>query len=770
MSRGWIKLIEILGAGSSNHGGRRHAEPKNQRRRSYFHDGVVRQVTWICPQKSKLRRRSFKNIRLKVAFHCELAVAMTISGLVCNGHMTSSMNKASSDPRLEPFLLKKAARVGLLGAFIGVLITLIRQLAVAFGGGMPTLGFFQRVVGMLITVSLFGAAAFLAALFSLFLLRLGSRPRGGSIVVAFVTMVTMCGVVFHSIAIGLRLLTGSGLTHGGLAFFLNEAGAITIAATRQYRVYLGGVLLSALVIGCLIAYALRRILLKDLSHMGRAPAVGCTLMSGLSLLTLAIPFPDSYKRNMELISPELVVFGVARKVAITTAESQKPMNALTKQALSSMSRWMEKGWQVNAQKLEQKPNIIYVMLESVAWRHLGFWGYPRNTTPNLDKIAAQSLVMNRAYSTATHSNYAQMAVISSLFPRRGTTLDMYHRIDYPRVLLHDMMHSLGYATATISSQDETWQGMKRFQDTGTPTFYRHSPDHQGEHLNIITEEIVPDHETVRYAIDWIKSHQNEPFSLYMNLQSTHFPYRIPDSAERPFLPDEPKGTFNFVRWEEQDREAIINRYDNALFYVDQQVGALESALSKMGLLDKTILVFAADHGELFFEHDLVTHGRSLFDSEARVPLIFRYPRMLSPARLDMPASTLDVLPTILDVMGLSPHPAFQGESLLRLAQGHARKTGVFMNIQGWKHLEALVCAPYKLVFDPGTEEVALFDLGADPGELVDIADQDAERTMRLLSVLKAQVDAQERYHENSAEGRLFREQRFAPRMLECPAL
>lgn len=691
---------------------------------------------------------------------------MSCEGHVCHGIMENSSTKALA----EPFVLRKAARAGLLGALVGILVSVVRQVVVAVNGGMPSLSLFQRAAGTLITISLFGAAAFLSALVSLFIVRMLSRRGGARLVVIFVTAVTMCGVLFHSIAIGLRLLTGSGLTHSGLAFFLNEAGAITLAATRQYREYLGAVLLAVAVMGYGIARALKRMLYKDISRAGRAEALGCTLMSGLSLITLAIPFPESYQRNLELISPELVVFGAARKAAVSSVEPKEPLNPLTERALSSMSRWMEKGWEISAQNLRQKPNIIYVMLESVAWKHVGFWGYPKNTTPNLDKIAAQSLVMTRAYTTATHSNYAQMAVISSLFPRRGTTLDMYHRLDYPRVLLHDIMHGLGYATATISSQDETWQGMKRFQDTGTPTFYRHSPDHQGEHINIITEEIVPDHETVRYAVDWISAHSGEPFSLYVNLQSVHFPYRIPDGAERPFLPDEPKGTFNFVKWEPEDREAIFNRYDNALFYVDHQVGALYEALSRLGILDKTILVFAADHGELFFEHDLVTHGRSLFDSEARVPLVIHYPREIAPGRLDMPVSTLDVLPTLLDVLGLGPHPALQGESLLRLTKGHTRKSGVFMNIQGWKHLEALVCTPYKIVFDPGTEEVWLYDVMADPDELTDIADQDAERTLKLLSVLKAQIDAQERYHENSAEGRAFREERFAPRILECPAL
>jgi hypothetical protein len=84
-----------------------------------------------------------------------------------------------------------------------------------------------------------------------------------------------------------------------------------------------------------------------------------------------------------------------------------------------------------------------------------------------------------------------MAILSSLFPRRGTMLDQYGRLDYPRFLSHDLFHQLGYRTATISSQDETWQGMRRFEDTGTPTLFVHAPDYTGQHIDTGTERSCP---------------------------------------------------------------------------------------------------------------------------------------------------------------------------------------------------------------------------------------------------------------------------------------
>jgi arylsulfatase A-like enzyme len=418
----------------------------------------------------------------------------------------------------------------------------------------------------------------------------------------------------------------------------------------------------------------------------------------------------------------------------------------------------------------RRPNVVVITLESVAASHVGFLGYKRPTTPNLDAIAARSLVMTRAYTTATHSNYAQMAVISSLFPRRGAALDMYQRLDYPRVLLHDLGHDLGYSTATISSQDETWQGMKRFEDTGTPTFYRHAPDYQGEHLDLGTEDVAPDHATAEEVAKYIAAHASERFTVYVNFQSTHFPYPIPKDAPRPFQPFEPKGTFNYVRWDHDDLDTIVNRYDDALAYVDAQIGVIEAALESHHLENDTIVVVTSDHGELFFDHDIVTHGRTLFDGESRVPLLVSYPAGLAPGEDATPVSTLDVLPTIVDLMDLPPHPAFQGESFAHVRDGKKPRGAVFMNIQGWKHYDGIVCMPYKLVFDPDSGESTLYDLVKDPGEATDLAKEKAAVTEKLYTTLRAQLDAQEAYHADDETGHALRGERFAPRMLPCPTL
>jgi len=675
-------------------------------------------------------------------------------------------------PGLGAVVLRKATRAGLVGAMAGLFVSVVGQVAVyvaerGMAGGPRTA---ERVMGAILSTSMLGALTFVTAALALTMSGVRrARRGGGAVTVAVVTAVATVLVLFYVFALALRLLIGSNLTMTGIEFFMNSAGHILNAVAAKYLGYVALVVLVAGVVSASFAFALRRALRSLHDTVRRAETAAALTMCMLTAGALSLPLPTALGRGVASSSPELALL-TSMTIPKASPRGMAGMHGLVEQALTSPPRSALLEWQLATKSTGRRPNVVVITLESVAASHCGFLGYNRPTTPNLDALAEDGLVMTRAYTTATHSNYAQMAVISSLFPRRGTQLDMYQRLDYPRVLLHDLGHDLGYSTATISSQDETWQGMKRFEDTGTPTFFRHALDYKGEHLDLGTEDVAPDQTTAAQVAKFIDAHANERFTVYVNFQSTHFPYPIPKDAPRPFQPWEPKGTFNYVRWEREELPTIVNRYDDALAYVDAQIGVIMASLKTHHLKDDTIVVVTSDHGEMFFDHDLVTHGRTLFEGETRVPLVVSYPATVTPGEDATPVSTLDVLPTIVDLMDLPPHPAFQGESFARVRDG-AKPTGaVFMNIQGWKHYDAIVCMPYKLIYDPDSAESELFDLVKDPGESVNLVNLRQDVADTLFMTLRAQLDAQESYHADDDRGHALRSERFAPRMLPCPAL
>lgn len=619
-----------------------------------------------------------------------------------------------------------------------------------------------------------GAIAFEAALVGLvtFVAALATRSliaaactRRRRVAIAIATAITAPVVAAQVLGFVLRGMFGSPLTLGGLEFFLSSTSHIGRALFEGYAAYTGGVALLALGGIALVAVGLSRAAIP-----APAPRRGEVAFLGVVACAFVLSLvarPAIAVERVSQASPTVAFFASLVAGDVADDEASPDVERQIAVALDAPPQLAGAVWKKAAAGAQgPRPNVILVMLESVGTTHLGHRGYARDVTPNLDRLAEGSRRFTHAWSTATHSNYAQMAILSSLFPRRGSSLDMYQRLDYPRYLLHDLLHDVGYRAASISSQDETWQGMDRFQETGTPRYQFDALDHEGPHLDTGTERIVPDELTVERAISWIDDARGKPFALYVNLQSTHWPYPIPAEAPRPFLPDTTSRRESYGGYSRDDLEPITNRYDNALAYVDAQVGELVEALEERGIIDDTMIVVTSDHGELFLEHGLVTHGRSLHEGEARVPLLVHWRNEIAPGDDDRPVSTLDVLPTVVDALGLPPFPGHQGESLLAADLPPTRRQrAVFLNIQGWRHAEGVVCWPWKLVVEgPRTR---LFDLARDPGETLDRSSEDAEIAARLGALVQAQMMAQTRYHVPASE---HRAERFAPRMLRCPDL
>jgi hypothetical protein len=420
-------------------------------------------------------------------------------------------------------------------------------------------------------------------------------------------------------------------------------------------------------------------------------------------------------------------------------------------------------WLAEAKQRTDRPNVLFLVIESLSRGHVGAYGYPRPVTPNIDAIAADGLAWEEIRSTSSLSSYAQLAILSSLDPRRGPHLQTYTNLDYPRVLLHDALVPLGWRAGVISSQNEDWGGMRRFLQTGTPLDFWDVHDHPGPYMGEGGDKKVPDRFTIDEAITWTAREPGRPWALYVNLQRTHYPYHPPETPG-PFQPADPGPGFAFLSWPSSQREAVVNRYDNALLDLDTQIGRLVGELQRRGDWDRTLVVLTSDHGELLEGGERVGHGKFLDEEELRVPLILRLRGRLAVGRSAVPGSHLDVLPTVARLLGLPPHPAWQGTSLLDPERPRSRP--IFATLQGLKNVDVVLCWPRKLVADWNGGHAALHDLRVDPGERQDLAAAQPEVTDALSLLLARHITSQVRYHEPRDS---TRQRQFAPRLLDCPA-
>lgn len=408
-------------------------------------------------------------------------------------------------------------------------------------------------------------------------------------------------------------------------------------------------------------------------------------------------------------------------------------------------------------------NVLVVLLESVRADQLRAFGGARIVMPTLDSLAAESRRFTNAYTPASHTNYAAPAALSSAYPLRSVGQYIYPKTyDYPRIFLYSLLKPLGYRTAIFSSDDDSWGGQRDYFDDGTVDQYVHAgaramPLQAARAGTGVDEALgvtgfvgtVDDHFTVDAAIRWIDTSGHAPFFASVKLQNSHFPYERPADFAPRFGPGTVTFPMRYASFPPDSAAAVRDLYANSLAYDDAQLARLFAHLRASGQWDSTVVVVLSDHGEAFFEHGFASHANALFDEAMRVPLMIYAPG-LAAATDSLSASSIDVAPTVLHLLGLPPHPAFQGIDLLGPMTPAARRDRpVFAVTQSpLAHQAAVVQHGWKLIYDERARRYALYDLANDPGEHRDLSASRVAKRDSLAKVLDTWRRVQIDYYAN----------------------
>lgn len=389
-------------------------------------------------------------------------------------------------------------------------------------------------------------------------------------------------------------------------------------------------------------------------------------------------------------------------------------------------------------------DVVLVMLESVSWPLVV---ERPEAAPHLLALAAEATLFPRAYAASTHSDYAQMAALSSLHPRKYPRHDFYLELAYPRTLLWDALGAAGYRTALFSTQNERWGNMIRYLDTGSLDVLRHAPDWPGARRRGEGAESKVFAETpVAEWRRWLAAAGDGPTLTYLNFQATHFPYEAPPDAPRPFAPHDLDFPATFVEYPRDRVPVMKNRFYNALAYADRWLGEVVRTLREAGRWERTLLVVVSDHGEAFYEHGAPTHGTALHEEQVRALLVVRVPGA-APRAVAAPVSLLDVAPTVLAVLGLPPHGNFQGRGDVLDRAYDAGGRPFFFTNQGIVDQDAVLLDEWKLIVDHDGETSTLYDLAADPAEARDLSAEAPERAATLAYELRRFLVRQLGYYQ-----------------------
>ncbi len=422
-------------------------------------------------------------------------------------------------------------------------------------------------------------------------------------------------------------------------------------------------------------------------------------------------------------------------------------------------------WQPPPATPSNRPSIIILAIESmrhdvVYLRHQG-----REVTPNLNRLARNGWHLTRAYAQSTHSDYADVCIVSSLYPLRSREHHYYRKSDpWPKELIYDLLKPAGYRTAIISSQNEAWGSMDQFLDTkNLDLFYdakrsdaagyvsQRDPGLIAEVQNgTFSKGCLYDSDTVDKAIAWMTGcvKAGRPFFFTTNLQASHFPYELEPGTPRPFQPCRLDSDVSFMYYPVEKTANVRNAYYNALHACDVQLGRIVAALEALHKLDDVILVVTGENGEAFHENGSVGHGREPVEPAVHIAAVIHAPKYVRPRVDDYPFQHVDLLPSLFSMMGWPGHPNFQGIDLFGGKRPPLDERLLFFHVlcPAARADAVLLAGRWKYMYSYDQNGAWLFDLKTDPGESKDASAEFPDIAARLRNALQTWRERQLAYY------------------------
>ena len=362
------------------------------------------------------------------------------------------------------------------------------------------------------------------------------------------------------------------------------------------------------------------------------------------------------------------------------------------------------------------PSVVVITLDTTRVDALGVY-QGSGSTPVLDAFAGRATRFEQAFTTAPYTGPAHASLLTGQNPPRHGLRDYLEQALPERATtLAEILQARGYQTAAFVS---SYVLDPRFGlDQGFDVYT--APARNGAKR----EHWRPGPETVGQALEWLRGREAErPFLLWVHLYDAHRPYAPPERHRRPL----PRGV------QPGSSEAQRQRYYEQLSVLDEEVGRILGALPHP---DETLVVIAADHGELLGEHGrrFGVHSHALVDATLRVPLLMRIPGGLPVGVQERPVSVIDVLPSLLQALELPVPEDVEGKSLLASPGVDVPVySETFYEFVGraadGKEMASLRDGRFVLVSRPGRDE--LFDLESDPAEQEDVSIQHPESLVRL---------------------------------------
>lgn len=357
------------------------------------------------------------------------------------------------------------------------------------------------------------------------------------------------------------------------------------------------------------------------------------------------------------------------------------------------------GWGMNAASPNiHRPDIFLVTIDTLRSDHLGCYGYEKIQTPAIDGLAKQGIRFADAFTPSPITNTSHVTILTGLLPSSHGVTDFGVPLETSHTTLAELLRHQGYQTAAfigsvILDSKSLAPGLNRGFD-----FYDNFPENSEtkSRWGRIERRGM---DVVERAEKWLNAHRSGTRFVWVHLYDPHDPYEPP------------------APYSETYKERL---YDGEIAYADSALGHLLSYLKANGWFDEAEIIVVGDHGEGLGEHQEETHGIFLYDSTTHVPLIMKRAGNADAGRVvTAQVRTLDILPTLLELLEVPTPANVDGSSLLALISGADNANRMALGETdyplrfGWAPLRSVRANDFKFIEAPRPE---LYDLHSDPGE------------------------------------------------------
>jgi arylsulfatase A-like enzyme len=384
-------------------------------------------------------------------------------------------------------------------------------------------------------------------------------------------------------------------------------------------------------------------------------------------------------------------------------------------------------------------NVILITVDTLRADHLGCYGYHKNTSPNLDTFARESLLFENCFSHAPNTGASCASILSGFLPHET---NVFHNsfplpadvVTCPKIFKMNNYNTMAVVSNYVLRRKKGWSA-------GFDIFDDNMEDYEPvRHLS----ERIAEH-TTRSAVNYLERNHQERFFMWIHYQDPHGPYTPParyeklfyDESEEPRLlkfNESVRGVGGIPSYQRlganRDFYFYVSQYDGEIRYFDENFKRLMDALRRLELYDNSLIIFSSDHGEGMGERDYYfAHGKDLYGNVTHVPLIIKHGNKLTGRREDF-VQHIDIVPTILRVLGLKTDLPLRGYDLrvtdTPQREIFAEKTAPNVSKDADTKF-SIVVDGLKLIHSPMIEKYELYDLRVDTREQHDIIDDKDKR-------------------------------------------